>query len=255
MPPAAPLGDVAEVSARPAVGDPAKWDAMWKQLVGTEHRTYNGSPLQASDRRRLHEGFVWELRPSSSKVSPPGHPPRASSAPTLGAGLGGLDFIPGDVVTIRNMGKRTDLNGLKGTVIPAEPDNSGRVCVKLRPLTSGGSAKVVRVKPSRLQSREGTRPTAPSRRNRQVMQSSRPLALATSAGRLFISGDVSDVDDDVDHFLMNDRGRESMEFKLLEQHVTGARKTPCQSQFLCGHRGFERTPCGNFFGKGRVRAI
>ena len=54
---------------------------------------------------------------------------------------------------------------------------------------------------------------------------------------------------------MNDRGRERMEFKLLEDAVTKRRPEPSPEQIACGHRSFERTLYGNFVAPGRVRAM
>mmetsp|Transcript_45395 Transcript_45395/g.82976 ORF Transcript_45395/g.82976 Transcript_45395/m.82976 type:complete len:246 (+) Transcript_45395:124-861(+) len=245
MPAKAAAADGAQV--RPAVGDPSKLDSMWKQRILMEHSLYSSRPLPGLRRRRAPEGLEWaQPRPPSSRGA--AQALRASSAPTLGGSLDGLDFLPGDIVKIKGMSRRKDLNGLHGTVMEGDPDDSGRVCVKLRPNTSSGTAKVVRVKSSRLQQ--------PPRQLEPPREQWRLHRLPTSAGRLFVSGDVGDLDSDVDHFRMNDKGRDSMEFKILEQRVTGQRANPGPEQVLHGHRGFARLPCGSFYyGQGRVHLV
>mmetsp|Transcript_21520 Transcript_21520/g.49191 ORF Transcript_21520/g.49191 Transcript_21520/m.49191 type:complete len:245 (+) Transcript_21520:101-835(+) len=244
MPAKAGGADVAE--GRPIASDPSKLDSMWKQQVLTEHSLYNSRPLPGLRRRGELEGLEWIPRPPSSRGG--AQALRASSAPTLGGSIGGLDFLPGDIVKIKGMSRRKDLNGLHGTIMEGDPDDSGRVCVKLRPTTSGSTSKVVRVKSSRLQQ--------PPQQQDSVQGRARQFGLRTHAGRLFVSGDVGDLDSDVDHFRMNDRGRDGMEFKILEQRVTGLRPKPGQEQVLHGHRGFARLPCGSFYyGQGRVHLV
>eukprot|EP00441_Pelagodinium_beii_P043964 CAMPEP_0197651596 /NCGR_PEP_ID=MMETSP1338-20131121/33209_1 /TAXON_ID=43686 ORGANISM="Pelagodinium beii, Strain RCC1491" /NCGR_SAMPLE_ID=MMETSP1338 /ASSEMBLY_ACC=CAM_ASM_000754 /LENGTH=173 /DNA_ID=CAMNT_0043226275 /DNA_START=44 /DNA_END=565 /DNA_ORIENTATION=- len=107
-----------------AASDPAKNDEVWKSTCDKELMQWQ-SPTVLLKTLQMPAGTVSE---SSSFYRVP---------------------VPGDMVTVSGMRRRPELNGAKGEILSSQPDEFGRVTVRVWDDAVGDSRKM-KVQPFRL---------------------------------------------------------------------------------------------------------
>jgi len=114
---------------------------MWREMVDSERRTY----------RNYHHSFVQALKRASSSSSLLGSTRSPSSRPSSRSS-GSRRVEAGDHVRISGMSRRRELNGMRGNVVQAAPDEHGRVLVELGSLSGSqaGFSKTMRIAVDRL---------------------------------------------------------------------------------------------------------
>mmetsp|Transcript_45313 Transcript_45313/g.129368 ORF Transcript_45313/g.129368 Transcript_45313/m.129368 type:complete len:202 (-) Transcript_45313:6-611(-) len=120
--------------------DYAKVHHAWQQTIGKEmDRCIAGRSLDGN-RGSPHTSSAGALQSIS----------RQTASPSGSASAGDHGFVVGSPVYIRDMRRRKELNGSVGKIVRDEPDEHGRVSVRLSALGGAQTPKVMRVHASRL---------------------------------------------------------------------------------------------------------
>jgi len=142
------------------MGDIAKADAVWRQHMLKEKRSYipTYKPLETILKCRAEVAVqAFEGENYAVRTRPMSAPP------------GSRRFQVGDGVCISGMNRRKDLNGVSGVLVQELPDGTGRVCV-LIPASSPSmpdhphpdAGKVMRVRADRLRARDTATASPPA---------------------------------------------------------------------------------------------